>query len=311
MANGGQGISPGGFLAVLWTLSSVATLLLVGRFLVRKVIMHRLNPDDIFMLLAWILMIVSMIVATLMNPISYQFTSILVGEAPKPSEDELIDMTITLRRWAVSAQFLFWTTIYCVKLSFTFLYRPIFNSKPKYRRAWLVAVVYIIITYGICLMGVFGQCGDARNLFRYEECMTPYVASFTSRAIWVVYFFNVTSDLVLVFLPLPSIWRPGNLITSQKLALTGICSLALITIAFETVRTVKLYQLNFSLTNLYGYLELLVAVIVGMIPGYRFLLTNNKDKNTEYRRLFWSRVTLRRREGDKTQTGYSLETINR
>ena len=78
---------------------------------------------------------------------------------------------------------------------------------------------------------------------------------------------------------------------SQKLALSAICSLALVTIAFDTLRTVKLYQEDPFLNVLYGYLELQIAVIIAMLPNYRFLISN-REKHREYRRLFFSRITF-------------------
>lgn len=158
-----------------------------------------------------------MICATIENPLTYQFSSILIGETPAPPEEDVADMAITLRTWNVAVQTLFWTSLYSVKFSFMFLYRVVlrFGSRGKHRAIWLTALVYIILCYGICLIGVYGQCGDARNLFTYRkspeiirysqhcvlisnsgQCMTPYVASLDSKLIWISYFFNVSSDLV-------------------------------------------------------------------------------------------------------------------
>lgn len=90
---------------------------------------------------------------------------------------------------------------------------------------------------------------------------------------------------------MPIIWRL-HMPVPQKLAVSGISSLVMITIAFETVRTVKIYQVDPHLTNLYSYLELLVSVIVGMLPSYRFMVSP-AEKDREYRRRFCSRVTMR------------------
>lgn len=96
--------------------------------------------------------------------------------------------------------------------------------------------------------------------------------------------------------------------TSQKLAVSAVCSLAMITIAFETVRTVKLYTNNFNLTNLYSYLELLVAVITSMLPSFRFLVSPS-EKDREYRRLFWTRLTMRSTHSNSS--GYSMHSYGR
>ncbi|KAI0843505.1 hypothetical protein F5Y06DRAFT_302657 [Hypoxylon sp. FL0890] len=306
MSEAGQGISERGLLAVIWTLSGVSTVLLGGRLLIRATILKSFHLDDMFGALAWLLMIICMILSTLEAPLSYRFTSILIGESPTPSIAELKDMTITLRRWNVPCQMLFWTSLFCVKFSFMFLYRMIFDGHGLYNRVWLGGMVYIVLCYGICLIGVFGQCGDARNLFSYEECLTPYVASLDSKIVWVDFFFNASSDLLVVALPMPVIWRLQIRMT-QKLAVSAICSLAMITIAFETLRTVKLHQENFSLTNLYSYLELLISVLISMLPSYRFLISP-ADKDREYRRLLWTRITMRSHHSGSS--GYSMQNYD-
>ncbi|KAI1418057.1 hypothetical protein F5Y13DRAFT_184571 [Hypoxylon sp. FL1857] len=302
----GQGITQHGLLAVMWVFSGVSTLLLCGRLLIRITILKSFHLDDMFGALAWFLMIVCMICSTIELPLSYRYSSILIGEAPAPPVAEFADMTITLRRWNVASQMLFWTSLFCVKFSFMFLYRLIFGGRGNYNRIWLGAMVYIVICYGLCLIGVYGQCGDARNLFSYEQCQTPYVAMLDSRVIWVAYFFNVTSDLIVVGIPMPVIWRL-QIPMAQRLAVSAICSLAIITIAFETVRTVKLYQENANLTNLYSYLELLISVLLSMLPSYRFLISPT-DKDREYRRLLWTRITMRSHHSNSS--GYSMQNYN-
>ena len=106
---------------------------------------------------------------------------------------------------------------------------------------------------------------------------------------------------------MPVIWTLKMPI-SQKLAVSAICSLAIITVAFETVRSVKLYQNNFNLTNLYSYLELLVAAITSMLPSFRFMVSPT-DKDREYRRLFWSRITMRSTHSNSS--GYSMHSYDR
>ncbi|KAK4210214.1 putative cfem domain-containing protein [Rhypophila decipiens] len=292
MANGGQGISPGAMLATIWFLTALATILLAGRLFIRGVIQRRFYLDDVFAILAWLSMLGVIVIATAFNELNYRFTSILVGEAPMPtSPNEFPEMVIQVRKWGVSAQTLFWTSIFCVKLSFMLLYRlVVFSLQGEgHKRLWLVSLVYIMVCYGICLIGVFGQCGDVKNLFTYEQCATPYVAELLSKLVWTSFFFNVTSDLVVVFLPLALIYH-SNLRHDQKYAILGVCSLALITVVFETVRSVKLYQQDPHLTNLYGYLELLVAVIISTLPTYRFVIFYG-EKSKEYRRLVWTRMT--------------------
>lgn len=114
------------------------------------------------------------------------------------------------------------------------------------------------------------------------------------------------ASLIVVFLPMPLIWSL-HMPRTQNLAVSSICSLAIITVGFETVRTVKLYQNNFNLTNLYSYLELLVAVITSMLPSFRFMVSPS-PKDREYRRLFWTAITLRSTHSNSS--GYSMHSYD-
>ncbi|KAM7197542.1 hypothetical protein V8F33_005508 [Rhypophila sp. PSN 637] len=286
----GQGITPEGFLAVIWTLAALATVLLGGRILVRHVLHGSYHADDAFAILAWALMIATIALATAVNPLSYRLTSVLVGDSPMPPMDVWMDMNLELRRYNVAGQSLFWASIFAVKFSFMFLYRLVVQSVQQYRRVWYIAMLFIVISFGVCLIGVYGQCIEAGNLFDLQACSTPRVADYSAKMIWVVFAFNVASDLIVVLILVPIIWNL-QMQTKQKLAFLGVCSLAIITIAFEVVRTVKLSQLNFNLTNLYSYLELLVAVIISTLPTFSFAISNT-EKSREYRRLLWSRITL-------------------
>lgn len=250
-----------------------------------------------------------------------------------PATADYAALIIRLRKWNVADQMLFWTALYCVKLSFMFLYKYVLGSiRPNVVKTWYLALVYIVCCYGICLIGVFGQCGDARNLWSVEGCSTSYVTALDQKIIWIDFFFNVSSDLigmfsqsschyhpsfpigcrptypllVVVLLPMPVIWSL-HMTSTQKLAVSSICSLAIITVVFEIVRTVKLYQNNFNLTNLYSYLELLVAVIISILPSFRFMVSPS-PKDREYRRLFWTAITWRSMHSNSS--GYSMHSYD-
>ncbi|KAJ4420982.1 hypothetical protein N0V82_004024 [Gnomoniopsis sp. IMI 355080] len=85
--------------AVIWTLTGVATLLLAGRLIARSILVKSFHLDDLFSILAYVLMLAAMIAATLATPLSYQFSAIIVGSSPMPDPVKFADMTITLRKW--------------------------------------------------------------------------------------------------------------------------------------------------------------------------------------------------------------------
>lgn len=162
----------------------------------RTIITERFHLDNLFSFLVYTLLVVAMILATVSNSLSYDVSVIIVGESPMPETSKYEDMVIRLRRWNVAGQMLFWTALYCVKLFFMFLYKFVLGSTCKLTTIWYAALVYIAGCYGICLIGVFGQCGNVHYLWTVSGCSTAYVASFDQNVIWIEYGFNVLSDLV-------------------------------------------------------------------------------------------------------------------
>ena len=77
--------------------------------------------------------------------------------------------------------------------------------------------------------------------------------------------------------------RKLQMTLSKKLGLVAILSVALVTVAFDILRTVKsLDQGIFSASSLYTSLEVTFAVIVSCLPIYRALLhTTRKTKASD------------------------------
>lgn len=171
-------------------------MLVIARVLIRTVLMKSFHLDDLFSFSAYILLVITMILATIANPLNYEVSAITVGESPMPDLSTYEELIIRLRKWNVAGQMLFWTALYCVKLSFMFLYKYVLGSNSRLIRFWYAALAYIICCYGICLIGVFGQCGNASYLWTIQQCSTTYVAELDAKIIWVDWFFNVSSDLV-------------------------------------------------------------------------------------------------------------------
>lgn len=165
--------------------------------LIRSIALESFHLDDLFSFLAYGLLLIAMILATIANSLNHQVSEILVGEAPMPAMADYAALVIRLRKWNVANEMLFRTALYCVKLSFMFLSKYVLGTiRPNLVRTWYLAVVYTVCCYGICLIGVFGQCGDARNLWSVEACSTSYVTELDQKIIWVDFFFNVSSDLI-------------------------------------------------------------------------------------------------------------------
>ncbi|KAI1297089.1 hypothetical protein F5Y03DRAFT_370032, partial [Xylaria venustula] len=65
------------------------------------------HVENVFSTFALFFMIIAIILATVANLLNYKLSSILVSESPSPSEAELANIIVTLRKWNVTDQTLF------------------------------------------------------------------------------------------------------------------------------------------------------------------------------------------------------------
>ncbi|KUI73313.1 hypothetical protein VM1G_11916 [Cytospora mali] len=82
------------FKAVLWVLTGLATFLVIGRVLIRSILIKSFHLDDLFSFLAYVLLVITMILATIANPLTYEVSAIIVGESPMPETSKFDDMVI-------------------------------------------------------------------------------------------------------------------------------------------------------------------------------------------------------------------------
>lgn len=85
-------------------------------------------------------------------------------------------------------------------------------------------------------------------------------------------------------LPLPLLWRL-NMPVRQKIAITAVFSLALVTIAMEILRLVETENALPEVTWLYTSLETEVAVIVASLPAFSFLVSDSEGNREKRSRL--------------------------
>lgn len=91
-------------------------------------------------------------------------------------------------------------------------------------------------------------------------------------------------------LPLPLLWRL-NMPVRQKLAVTAVFGLALITIAMEILRLIETENNLPEVTWLFTSLEAEVAVIVASLPAFSFLVSDTVN-SSERRNLLRRTLSL-------------------
>lgn len=263
--------------ALLWTFTTVAILLSVGRFAIRYVSASRFYWDDASHLLSVLLLITLAGTYTAGFPYSARIARIgLKEEAAPPLTDPFYH---TYLQYRLIVTLLVFMVLWSVKATFLVFYRLLFEVSQTFIQLWWAAVALTFASFWVCIGSTFTICGPASDLYNFEKCDSPQ-ALHNIRAIYKFWCaLNVASDLVVILLPIYMVWGL-QLRKSQKAVLAGVFSLGFVVAIFDILRTVEsLRSGTFSGVALWSSLEVTIAVIVASLPLYRILLTSKGRKS--------------------------------
>ncbi|KAL8728534.1 MAG: hypothetical protein Q9166_005356 [cf. Caloplaca sp. 2 TL-2023] len=262
-------ISVEGLNALLWTLTSVAIVLSIGRFTIRYATAGRFHLDDASHLLSLLLLIGLASAYTSGFPYSVRISRInRKEERAPPLTDPFYRKYLQLR---LVITLLVFMVLWSVKATFLIFYRLLFDVSNTFNRMWWAAVALVFATFWVCIGSTLTLCGSASDLNdRIPFTPAEYL------------------HLPVLILPLFMIYGL-QLRTSQKIVLTGIFSLGLLVAIVDILRTVESLRAGtFSGVALWSSLEVTIAVIVASLPLYRVLITRKG------RRSLLSRLSMER-----------------
>ncbi|KAH8689164.1 putative plasma membrane protein Pth11-like protein [Talaromyces proteolyticus] len=186
----------------------VTPLVVLARFVSRKWFSGILGLDD------WVIIVSSMIAEV----VSIQMLLICEGAFGKHI-DQIEDKQIiakTLKVYFV-AQLLYKVNLGLTKTSILFLYLRIFVTRWFQRTCQICLAIVIAFTIGTVMSSIF-QCTPVARAFDHSKegtCINMTTFWYLNAG------FNILSDLVLIFLPIPVIVKL-QLPTQQKILLCGI-----------------------------------------------------------------------------------------
>lgn len=125
---------------------------------------RRLYWDDAFQFAAWLLLLGQSIAYTHYIPANYRLSAIGAGTEPKPSDAQYLALVASVFTAELVIPLFFWACLFCAKLSFLWLYRSLLQGSGAGMKIWWAAKIAVVGCYGIILIGLFAECGPARNL---------------------------------------------------------------------------------------------------------------------------------------------------
>ena len=149
-----------------WTLTGLAVLLKIGRYIVRYKLALQFQLDDCIHGLATIILVALGGTYTSFIPLNHIIENWQDGNLAAPSNSDLH------RYWqleiAIAMQF--WLVIYLVKFAFLMFYRKLFGVSQNFLVAWWLVSAFTILTYLMIIISIFWACGVPQNLFNLGDC---------------------------------------------------------------------------------------------------------------------------------------------
>ena len=142
--------------ALSWLFAALSVFLTVGRFWIRISIIRSLSWDDAVHLLGLLFLLAQISIVTAAASMMYDLDEYDVN----PTGEQIT----LLFHLDVAGLVMTWSCVYAVKAAFLLLYRRIFHISKAFTRVWWITSIYVLVTFGVLLVGSLTQCGSAPEL---------------------------------------------------------------------------------------------------------------------------------------------------
>ncbi|KAG9203139.1 hypothetical protein G6514_003662 [Epicoccum nigrum] len=176
----------------------------------------------------------------------------------------VIGSKIQVAGWTVAGCML-WTLKLCV----TFFYLRLTHGLGIYRKRIYVAMVLIITSWLILMLTIFCSCRPFKNYWQiYPDPGNSCQPGISTSIIWSQFVMNVLTDLFLLFIPMPMLWK-SSLHFYKKIATTVVLSAGVFIVICAVL---KIIYVNTDpvhggqLAAAWGTRETFVAVVTTNLP---------------------------------------------
>ncbi|RAH63771.1 uncharacterized protein BO66DRAFT_444629 [Aspergillus aculeatinus CBS 121060] len=268
------------FMGVLWTFTASSTIFVVARIVIRLKTFRRLFVDDFFVLLAWILSVITGIVWRIESPVLYEMYALSAGKTPLTPG--VVPRLNALMRFEAPFMVLFYTTLWCVKFSFLTFFYKLGSKIQTHRRWWWVVSVITLAVWVISVGDIDYQCSLGGVEFIFEQCSKPYHIRWQNGTFWANCAGDVITDLLILSIPTLIVWNVRISLT-KKLILLGIFAASMVIVAVAIIRVVTNHALdhNMDMTWLWmwSFIEMGTAIMISCVASFRQLFVTSQNQH--------------------------------
>ncbi|KAI9753686.1 MAG: hypothetical protein M4579_005038 [Chaenotheca gracillima] len=275
-------LPPGGLIALGWAGVIVSAFFVAGRTWLRVTRVDRLHVSDYLVFAAFGVLVVNAILNSLLtDPLYYMMRA---GAGLVPADERLMLEGNRYVRFEFASIGLFWTILWLVKFSYLFLFRRLHKGLPSYQKIWTAIGIFMVGAYIGCWVASIMDCHPPSAYFHFGSCTKPIDVRGSTISIWYSTAVDILSDILIMILPLRSIWGL-RMARKEKIGLAVVFCLGAIIIVVALVRAIEIYNIAsqdpVSLA-VWSIVESTVSVIVGCLPPFKTLFVKQRSTYPAY-----------------------------
>ncbi|KAL9032458.1 MAG: hypothetical protein Q9180_006489, partial [Flavoplaca navasiana] len=268
----------------VWGGFAVAIICCGLRCLARIRTFKKLLMDDYFVLLALSVVLASTITWQIFTRDMYFVLGVSAG-LEMPDED-FSQVAGDYFKATLAVIILFYSALWCIKISFLLFFRRLGNNVRGQRRIWCPVFGVTVATYFACIGSIQYQCLVSSFEYLAINCATSAAMSFQQITLKLNCAWDVVTDCLIMLIPF-SMLKGVQMRWHRKLALGGILSLVVITMVFAIIRTALVgsdnkTQPDSSWLYLWSVIEASVdlpaAIIVACLATFRDLFSRESSR---------------------------------
>ncbi|KAI0400452.1 hypothetical protein F4802DRAFT_584654 [Xylaria palmicola] len=280
------------FIGFSWAGVGVATLCLIGRLYARFRTAGRFHVDDFFISIAYTLVLTTAALWQYGAEDMYYCLNVNAGVAPIEA-----DFFTRLHRWlyvSFAVELLFYATLIMFKMSLLFFFRRLGTSVDNFNYLWWPILMLSLATFFVGVGDLEYQCyfGDLDTISGY--CNSAKATNFLKITLDVNAALDVLTNFLIMLIPITLLWNV-RIQRKKKIAIMGVFSLSLVTIAIAIARVadIGVTQKSNGLPDstylwFWSALQASLCIVVACSSAFRQLFTASEARS---KKAAWSPTT--------------------
>jgi len=289
-------VSKEAFLGVIWAGTSFGTLALTFRYYVRTKYFHRLFIDDYFAGFAWILLVSTAILWTVIIDDLYEVKHVLSGE--KVYDAGFPRSLLRYLHGSLVVLLFFYLTLWTIKINFLVFFYRLGHQIREYRIYWWCVTVFTIAAGATCVGTIQYNCLAVSIEESMTRCSGGSAVRFENITLKVNCALDVLTDALIMSMPISILWKVRMSFT-RKLQLAGVFSLVIITMVTSIIRVSVVssalsneHQVEITWLYMWHFVESSIALLVACLASFRTLFAV-KERRTQEEERYESEQALR------------------